>query len=207
MKKKSKYKRKRGLHGAIASKSTGEKVKHSAIQTGKDLLIGVIGGGIAGAVIGKSSLLIGAGVTGYGHYANKPTLATFGIGMMASSGFNAGTNATNGIEGFRKEDVKARVMSFKDSITSKLFLDKLIKKKTSDTTNGIGAVQYYNYPNDSKELDFSALDRLQNQIVESGIEYKKSMQGLGYHSDATQEIVKQIYGNDDNEMDFTTASY
>ena len=119
MKTKSKYKRKRALHGTTEAKTTGAKVKDSVIQTGKDLLIGVIGGGIAGAVIGKSSLLIGAGVTGYGHFAQKPMISTFGIGMMAASGFNAGTNATNGVDGFSKEDVKARIKSFKDSFSTR----------------------------------------------------------------------------------------
>ncbi len=204
MKTKSKYKRKRALHGTAVAKTTGEKVKDSVVQTGKDLLIGVIGGGIAGAVIGKSSLLIGAGITGYGHYANKPTLSTFGIGMMAASGFNAGTNPTNGVDGFSKEDVKARLMNFKDSFTSKLFLNKIIKKKTEESANGVGAVQYYEYPNENKELDFSALDRLQTQVIQSGIDYKKSMQGIESRS---EESAKPIYGSDESEMDFATASY
>ena len=208
MKSKSKYKKKRALHGTEVAKTTGEKVKNSVVQTGKDLLIGVIGGGIAGAVIGKPSLLIGAGVTGYGHYANKPTVTTFGIGMMAASGFNAGTNATNGIDGFSKEDVKARLMNFKDSFTSKLFLDKIIKKKTEETTNGMGAVQYYEYPNENKELDFSALDRLHNQVVQSGIDYKKTMQGIESRSrNEVKEIEKPIYGSDEAELDFATPSY
>ena len=204
MKKKSKYKRKRGLHGTDTAKGTTHNVKATAIQTGKDLLIGVIGGGIAGAVIGKPALLIGVGVTGYGHYANKPTLTTFGIGMMASSGFNSGTN---GVDGFSVEDVKTRVMNFKDSFTSKLFLDKFIKPKTEETANGIGAVQYYDYPQENKELDLSALDRLQAQVVQSGIDYKKSMQGFEFNRERRDEIAKPIYGNDDNEMDLTTPSY
>ncbi len=204
MKKKSKYKRKRALNGTSTAKTTGAKVKDSVIQTGKDLLIGVIGGGIAGAVIGKPSLLIGAGVTGYGHFANKPTLTIFGIGMMAASGFNAGVNSTQGIDGFSAEDVKARIMNFKDSFISKLFLDKIIKKKTGEGTSGIGAVQYYDYPNGNKELDFSALDRLQNQIVQSGIDYKKNIQGV---ESSSEESAKEISGNDDAEMDFTAPSY
>lgn len=128
--------------------------------------------------------------------------------MMAASGFNAGTNTTNGVDGFSAEDVKARIKSFKDSFTSKLFLDKIIKKKTDDGANGVGAVQYYDYPHENKELDFSALDRLQNQIVQSGIDYKKTMQGLETRSRSEEkEFAKPIYGNDEVDMDFTTPSY
>lgn len=206
MKTKSKYKRKRALHGAVTTgKTVSEKVKDSAIQTGKDLLIGVIGGGIAGAVIGKSSLLIGAAVTGYGHYAQKPTVATFGIGMMAASGFNAGTNSTQGIDGFSKEDVKARLMNFKDSFTSKLFLDKVFKKKekTEEGTKGVGAVETYTYPQENRELDFSALNRLENQILQSGAEYQKSVQGMTEEDEATETV----QGSFEEEMEFSTASY
>ena len=106
--------------------------------------------------------------------------------------------------GFSKEDIKTRLMNFKDSFTSKLFLDKIIKKKTEESANGVGAVQYYEYPNENKELDFSALDRLQNQIVQSGIDYKKNMQGI---ESSSEESAKAIYGNDDAEMDFITPTY
>jgi hypothetical protein len=203
MKRKSKNKRKRALNGTdTGSKTTAAKVKHSAIATGKDLLIGVIGGGIAGAVIGKPSLLIGAGVTGYGHFANKPSLTTFGIGMMAASGFNTGSNTTQGVDGFSAEEVKARVMSFKDSIASKLFLDKIIKKKNSgqkEDVNGMGSVQYFTYPDQNKELDFSALDHLEKQIQKSGAEYQKSIRGT--------EDEETIQGNDDETSDFSSTSY
>lgn len=207
MKTKSKYKRKRALHGAeTAHKRESENLKHSAIETGKDLLIGVIGGGIAGAVIGKPALLIGVGVTGYGHYAKKPALTTFGIGMMASGGFSGG-NTTQGVDGFNVEDVKARVMNFKDSITSRLFLDKIIKKKeatekteqTENGPNGVGEVQYFTYPNQSKELDFSALDNLEKQIVKSGVAYQKSIQGT--------EDEETVQGNFEEVLDLSNNSY
>jgi hypothetical protein len=200
---KRKYKRKRALHGAeTAHEKATAKVKHTVIETGKDLLIGVIGGGIAGAVIGKPALLIGVGVTGYGHYANKPAFTTFGIGMMASGGFS-GANATHGVDGFSAEDVKARVMNFKDSITSRLFLDKIIKKaepkeQSDNVSNGVGEVQYLTYPNPNKELDFSALDNLEKQIAKSGADYQKSIQGP---EDET------VQGNFDESLEFTDTSY
>jgi hypothetical protein len=207
---KRKYKRKRALHGAsISHKAITGKVKHTAISTGKDLLIGVIGGGIAGAVIGKPALLIGVGVTGYGHYANKPSLTTFGIGMMASGGFSGTpitTSTTQGIDGFSVDDVKARVMNFKDSIISRLFLDKIIKKtestgtsnQTDNGSNGVGEVQYLPSMNPNKELDFSALDNLEKQITKSGADYQKSIQGMD------QETVQ---GNSDESLEFTDTSY
>jgi len=212
MKRKSKNKRKRALNGTdTGHKTTKEKVKHSAIATGKDLLIGVIGGGIAGAVIGKPSLIIGAGVTGYGHYANKPSLTTFGIGMMASSGFSTASGTTQGVDGFSAEDVKARVMGFKDSIESKLFLDKIIKKKDAapkkENTNGIGAVQYFTYPNQNKELDFSALDHLEKQIQQSGAEYQKNIQGTEEEETVQGNEDETIEGNDDEPLDLSNTSY
>lgn len=201
---KRKSKRKRALNGTYAAKETvTEKVKHSAIETGKDLLIGVIGGGIAGAVIGKSSLLIGAGITGYGHYAEKPLITVLGIGMMAGSGINAGTNPTQGIDGFSAEEVKARIMGFKDSLSSRLFLDKIIKKKDAPEkkegeTNGMGAIQYFTYPNQNKELDMSALDHLENQIHQSGADYQKSIRG-------TED--ENMQGNIDESIDLSNTSY
>lgn len=203
MKRKSKYKKKRALHGTSTAKTTGAKVKESVIQTGKDLLIGVIGGGIAGAVIGKPALLIGIGVTGYGHFANKPALTIFGIGMMASSGLNAGTNTTQGVDGFSAEDMKARIMSFKDSISARLFLDKIIKKKdavqTESAANGIGAIQYFTYPNQNKELDFSALDHLEKQIHQSGADYQKSIRGT--------EEEETVQGSFEESIDLSDTSY
>ena len=126
MKKKSKYKKKRSLNGITTAKTTANNAKASALQTGKDVLIGVIGGGIAGAIIGKTSLLIGAGVTGYGHYAKHPMLTTFGIGMMASGGLtpSTSTHGIEGVDGFSMEEIKTRVLNFKDSLAAKLFLDR-----------------------------------------------------------------------------------
>src|SRR5689334_20502383 len=57
-------------------------LKHSALETGKDLLIGVLGGGLVAALIGKHAFVIGLGVTGVGHYAGNTLASTFGLGMM-----------------------------------------------------------------------------------------------------------------------------
>jgi hypothetical protein len=173
-KRKSRKRRKHhhgGLHGTALPKEFNAKIKATAMETGKDILIGVIGGGIAGLLLGKSSLLIGAGVTGYGHFENKPFFRTFGLGMMMGGGATAAQQAMSGLS---PDDIKARIVSFKDSFLSKLYLDKVFtdgaKKKTvegadEDVVNmdGLG----------ENDLDFSALTRMEQQVLQSGHEFQK----------------------------------
>ncbi len=205
MKKKSKYKKKRSLNGITTAKTTANNAKASALQTGKDVLIGVIGGGIAGAIIGKTSLLIGAGVTGYGHYAKHPMLTTFGIGMMASGGLtpSTSTHGIEGVDGFSMEEIKTRVLNFKDSLAAKLFLDTLQKPTT--TTHSIGAVNYYSYP--TTEIDVSALDQLHQQITQSGIAYQQSNQAVLSPLIPPDTPPTNNYTHGIEETDFDTPSY
>src|SRR5665213_798837 len=128
MKTKNKYKHhkhKKGLHGSPVPAGLKHKLQESALQTGKDIIIGVIGGGIAGVLLGKTSLLIGAAVTGYGHFENKPLISTFGLGMMMGGGMSVEQQVVSGLSA---DDIKARVVSFKDGFLSKLYLDKIFVK-------------------------------------------------------------------------------
>ncbi|MGQ0829351.1 MAG: hypothetical protein ACT4ON_13265 [Bacteroidota bacterium] len=188
MEKKNSYEKKaqkkQVLEGVAASKGD---VKQTALATGRDILIGAIGGGLAGAILGRASFLVGVAVTGAGHYMNSGGTSAFGLGMMASGGYQAisGMSGT-GKDGF--EGVKERMEAFKEEFKRKLFLDKIIKPKkkaeeSSEATNGVGEVQYFTYPN-SKELegandDFSALDRIEKQVAESAkkFETKQSVSG------------------------------
>lgn len=154
--------------------------KKTAIETGRDLLIGAIGGGLAGAVVGRSSFLVGIAVTGVGHYMGSNGAAAFGVGMMASGGYQtvAGMNGTER-EGF--DGIKDRMTAFKNQFKHKLFLDKIIKSKEKEEgTNGMGEVQYITYPN-GKELEgaFDELDRIEKQVAESAknFERKQSFSG------------------------------
>ena len=141
-------------------------IKNTLIETGKDLLVGVIAGGFAGSAIGKPSLAIGVGVTALGHFKGSRLLSLFGIGMMAANGFQ--TSTVSGVdEGM--EGVKDRVIAFKDSFTQKLYLDKIMKKKAA-TGAGIGNLQYFNanevagleaLSNVEEQIESSALNRLQ----------------------------------------------
>lgn len=154
--------------------------KKTAIETGRDLLIGAIGGGLAGAVVGRSSFLVGIAVTGVGHYMGSNGAAAFGVGMMASGGYQtvAGMNGTER-EGF--DGIKDRMTAFKNQFKHKLFLDKIIKsKEKEERTDGMGEVQYITYPN-GKELEgaFDELDRIEKQVAESAknFERKQSFSG------------------------------
>lgn len=138
-------------------------IKNTLIETGKDLLVAVIAGGVAGSAIGKPSLAIGAGVAALGHFKGSRLLNLLGIGMMAANGFQ--TSTVSGVdEGM--EGVKDRVMAFKNSFTQKLYLDKIMKKKTA-TVAGIGNLQYFNYANEVAGLD--ALSSVEEQIENSAL--------------------------------------
>lgn len=176
--------KKRSFLGAITdTQETKGDVKGSLIETGKDLIIGVIGGGFAGAMIGRSSLLIGVAVTGIGHYTKNRLLTTFGFGMMAASGFQS---KKEGISGPENQDVlegaKERAVAFKDSLSEKLFIDKILKSKGT-ATNGMGEVQYFTYPEQSQlgagEMDLTALDQLEQQVAQSAANYRsQQMKGI-----------------------------
>ena len=180
--------KKNSLLGSItAEMDTKGEVKGSVIETFKDLVIGVVGGGLIGSAIGKYSLLAGAALTGVGYYVKNKLTTTIGFGMMAANGFQKKTDEVSGLDGETAglEGAKERILTFKETFSQKLFLDKLIKKNPESGTNGVGEVQYFVYPNlEGKELDMSALERLENQVAQSGMEYSKHLQG----SESTGEI-------------------
>jgi hypothetical protein len=138
-------------------------IKNTLIETGKDLLVGVIAGGLAGSAIGKPSLAIGVGVAAFGHYRGSRLLSLFGIGMMAANGFQS--SSVNGVDD-GLEGVKDRVMAFKDSFSQKLYLDKIIKKKAATTVTGIGDLQYFNA---NEVAGLAALSNVEDQIENSAL--------------------------------------
>lgn len=167
--------------GGVASSFTKGDIKKTAIETGRDVLLGAIGGGLAGAVIGRSSFLVGIVVTGVGHYMRSDGAASFGIGMMASGGYQAASGAINGSEKEGFEGVKERMEAFKEEFKKKLFLDKIIKAKSKEEgTNGMGEVQYFTYPN-GKELEgpLEDLNRIEQQIAESAKAYERKQSFSG----------------------------
>jgi hypothetical protein len=178
--------RKKSLLGEITRDlETKGDMKNSAIETLKDVVVGVVAGGVAGSAIGRASLIIGAAVTGLGHYYKSRLASIFGVGMMAANGYqqtNTQMQGTpkDGLEGMI-EGAKERVMNFKDTFTQKLFLDKVLKskeEKKEEQTKGVDDVQYFTYPEnkelgEGKELDLTALDNLEKQIAESGASFNR----------------------------------
>lgn len=173
------------LDGITKDLETKHDVKNSAIETVKDLVVGVIGGGVVGAAIGKASLAIGAVVTGIGHYYKSRLASTFGIGMMAANGFQKKDEQFKGAkEQDTLEGVKERVLNFKDTFSQKLFLDKILKSKKKEkqekqeSTNGVGEVQYFTYPNKELEgaADMSALEKMERQVAASAAAHEQRKQ-------------------------------
>jgi hypothetical protein len=150
--------------------STGEKVKDAATELGKDIVVGVIGGGVAGAALGRLSFLVGAAVSGVGHFAKSRIASALGLGMMASGTYQA-VSGMNGKPAEGLDGVKERLLPLKEDMKKRIFLDKVLKAKEPKTeenaTNGLGQVQYFMYPNSEEsmgELDMSALDKIHEAI-------------------------------------------
>ena len=166
------------ISGMTHELPTKDNVKNTLLETGKDLLIGVVGGGLVGAAIGKPSLLIGLGITGAGHYTGNHLGTLFGIGLMAANGFQK-SKTVEGLEGMDIQSVKDRMTAYKDNFIEKTYLDKVLpmkgEGKSKEETNGFGSLQFFNYPNDMNgaynELnnELSALDSIEKQIERSGM--------------------------------------
>ena len=179
------------LNGIASPLAKGD-FKKTAIETGRDVLMGAIGGGLAGAVVGRSSFIVGIAVTGVGHYMGSNGAAAFGVGMMASGGYQTIAGAMNGNERDGFDGIKDRLTAFKEEFKHKLFLDKIIKIKTKDeeATNGMGEVQYFTYPN-GKELEgpIEDLNRIEQQIADSAKAFERKQSMSGMHGDFEMGIV------------------
>lgn len=159
---------------------TKGKVGASALETLKDFAVGAVGGGLAGAAIGKPSLLAGIGTSLIGHYIQVPMVTNFGLGMMASGSYQIGSGVVSGVNGV--DGLKERVKSFGENLKQRLYIDKFIKPKTDDKgegTNGMGNVQYFKYPkSENQELEMGSLDTIEQEIARLGEQYeRKQMAG------------------------------
>ena len=139
---------------AITTKTKKEKLTQTAKGLGNDLLLGVIGGGLAGALLGRYSFIVGLGIAGYGHYSENKLMGTIGLGMMASGTAHAllGGKEQNP-KASLMENVSERVEGFKNELKRKVWIDKwntkdglngLFKKPTEQNQNNTNANQKSN---------------------------------------------------------------
>jgi hypothetical protein len=165
--------KKKMLNNITQTLPTKGDIKNSAIETGKDLVIGVIAGGFAGAAIGRPSLIVGFLTSGIGHYLDNKLLTSAGLGMMASNSFIPKTmQGIEGLEGL--EGVKERVQAFKETLTYKTYLDKVkaLKIGKPKALSGMGEVQYFSYPSNMLEGaadDLAFLNQIENQIANTAL--------------------------------------
>jgi len=146
-----------GMHGNLPTKGNA---KNTALATGKDILVGALGGGLIGAAIGKPSLIVGIITTGAGHYTGNKLVQILGIGMMAGGGLQKSA-AVSGLQGL--DGVKERLQAFKQSMTEKLYIDKIMKKKGGT----VGELQYFTYPD-----TMGALNDIERQIERSALQFQ-----------------------------------
>lgn len=189
---------------SILGENTKGKGKETAYKTLAHVGVAVIGGGLVTAIIGKPSFLLGLGLTGLGYYKDISWLAPLGIGMMASSHLVPNESNT-GVSGFNlkqeTENAKSRLMSFKDSLLSKTYIDKVIKPKATsnssanrttetpvmeETTEGFGSV----------EANLNVLNQIEKQLVSSAMEIQNQRK-----EQSTQGFNDEMNGLD--EMDFS----
>jgi hypothetical protein len=168
--------KKKMMNNITQTLPTKGNIKNSAIESGKDLLIGVVAGGFAGSAIGRPSLIVGFLTSGIGHYLDNKLLTSAGLGMMASNSFMPksvqGFEGVEGLEGL--EGVKERVQAFKESLTYKVYLDKVkgFKMSKPKAVSGMGEVQYFSYPNNMLEGagdELAFLNQIENQIANTAL--------------------------------------
>ena len=186
---KQKARKKGFLSGMNEELPTKGNVKNTMLETGKDLLVAVLGGGLIGSAIGRPSLAIGIVTTGTGHYTQSRMLTLLGIGMMAANGFQRG-KGVNGLEGL--DGVKERLMAYKENFSEKLYLDKILKQKSAAATNGIGELQYFNY---DQEMNggLNALNSIEDQLIESGMQFQQMTGAALPEMEADDEWEERLY--------------
>lgn len=103
--------------------NTAGNLKATAKGVGTDLVIGVLGGGLIAAAIGKPAFLIGLAVSSYGHYVKNRMISALGLGIMASGTMSALNNKGE------QPNLEKRLIEFREELKRKLYLDKLIPEQ------------------------------------------------------------------------------
>jgi hypothetical protein len=181
--------------------------KTSTKDLGVDMVAG-LAGAMAGAVIGRSSLLWGALVNFSGHFLETKFLSTMGTGMAVVNIVSGDplVALSGDAEPTKWEKAKERLTAFKDGLKHQLYLDKFMKKDPGTTSTSsdapVGEIKHFVYPyggNSTPEIDMSALDAIESQLVNSAKNFqdKQEMQSTnsvsGNGAFAGAEIVDPLY--------------
>ncbi len=155
---------------------TAQMMEHPVAQTvtqGGLVLLAAIAAGGAGAALGKHSLLAGIPITLVGFHKKNPYIIAAGLGLTLSNGFQNQIKATSQpVDGFDMkqiaEQAKDRIGTFFKNFSEKLYISKEEPTATAGLSgeNEEEQVTYFVNPYKSaKELDMSAIDRIQEQIA------------------------------------------
>lgn len=187
---------------SILEENTKGKGKETIYKTLAHVGIAVLGGGLASAIIGKPSFAVGLGLTGLSYYKDISWLAPLGIGMMATSHIIPNENL-KGVSGFslkqETENAKNRLLSFKDALLSKTYLDKIIKPNTSTSTpasNRMAEEEETIYGFGSVSENLNVLNQIEQQLVNSAKEQQNQRK-----DENTQGFSDEMNGF--NETDFS----
>lgn len=174
---------------------TESSLKQSGIQTLTDLLLGVVVGGAIGSAVGKPSFFLGLAGTFAGHYTGQKWLTPIGLGMMGSTVVKASSEKT--VEGFdvktMTQNAKERLSQFKNALMEKTYLDKVIKPKSSGSSNKVIDEGVSGLENVSENE--RALEEIEKQLVKSAVAFQRSRGG------STAGLEDEIQGTE--EVDFS----
>jgi hypothetical protein len=154
-----------GLSGFTGAVSKG-KVFDTLKQAGLMLVAGIAGGG-AGAAIGKNSLFIGIPVAIAGVYIDNKYIMAAGLGLAVSNVPATKSSNVSGVNGFDfkqiAQDAKDRVGEYFENFKEKLYIPA-----SGSATNGLHGgedVKYFINPYNNKDLDLSAMERIEEQVA------------------------------------------
>jgi hypothetical protein len=153
---------------------TAPVMEHPIAQTvtkGGLVLLTAIAAGGAGAALGKHSLLAGIPITLLGFHKKNTYLIAAGLGLTLSNGFQNQNKTTTvqGVDGFDMkqiaEQAKDRVGTFFKNFSEKLYINKAEPTATNGLAGKEQVTYFVNPYSNSKDLDMSAIDRIQEQIA------------------------------------------
>ncbi|MES2386496.1 MAG: hypothetical protein V4543_00735 [Bacteroidota bacterium] len=128
-----------------------KKIVSTAKGTGTDLVVGIAGAGIMGALAGRWAAVLGVGVLAYGHYADNNIAKTAGIGMIAGNAYQASAtkDSATPANGFNGQDDELEGFSLKAGMDNVSSYFKRLKNQvpflpaSSAAVSGLGNTQSY----------------------------------------------------------------